>query len=108
MDILIPFTKVWNQRDRTYRESTYYLNPNSMTIEGIEPCYVENGSQRNIPCTKLYYPGRYMIILGTPDEFLEKCRQANVAYGLLNDLYREGVTIKEFMNKTERLNGVHL
>lgn len=105
MDILIPFTKVWKYKTGDYGEMPYHLNPNSMSIEGVELCKIYNGKV-TVDCTKLYYPGRFIMILGTPEEFLQKCREANIAYGLLSDLYKEGITIKQFMQQNESLNNV--
>lgn len=108
MDILIPFKKVWNFADGGFGEMVYHLNPNSMSLEGIEFCKVRDNTGSMLKCTKVFYSGRFIILLGTPDEFLKTCRDANVAYGLLNDLYKEGLTIEDFIKRNEQLNNVQL
>lgn len=108
MDILIPFTKVWKFKDDKYGEAPHLFNPNSQSIEGIEECRIHDNNGNPLRCTKIFFPGRIMILLGSPEEFIQKCREANVGYGLLLDLQKEGMTIKEFIQQNERLNGVEL
>lgn len=108
MDILIPFTKCWKFKDDgKYAEAPYFLNPNSISLEGIEYSKMHNNEGQLVKCTKLYYSGGRMVVLvGSPEEFLQKCRQANIAYGLLLELDRNGITIKEFIQQNERLNHI--
>lgn len=107
MDMVIEFTKVWVDKNEVFGEKPYFLNPSSASFEGLEACYLKKNGSR-IQCTKLFYPGRFITILGTPDEFLQKCREGNLAYGLLLEMERNGVTMKEFIKQNERLNNVEL
>lgn len=105
MDMVIEFTKVWNNRDGSYSEKKYYLNPSVGSFEGIEACNVNNKGVE-VSCTKVFYASRFIIVLGNPETFLDKCREANVAYNIILEMQRSGLTIKEFIKQNERLNGV--
>lgn len=105
MDIYVEFKKVWNDRDGNYGEKQYFLNPNVDSFEGMEPCYIKNKGQQ-LECTKMFYSGRFIIILGGPEEVLGKCKEHNLAYSILFELGKAGMTMKQFIQQNERLNNV--
>lgn len=106
MQNLIPCFKVWKNSNEKYEKKAYLFNPD-LPFEGLEPCKAKfDGNE--IECTKIHYPGKYLIIVGSPDEFLEKCRQGNISAYILQDLYKEGITIKQFMEQNERINRIAL
>jgi hypothetical protein len=112
MQNLIACFKVWKVRDERderndkYEKKAYYFNP-ELPFEGLEACRASFDG-RQVECTKIHYPGKFLMILGSPEEFLENCRKGNVAAFILQDLYKEGITIKQFMEQNERINGIAL
>lgn len=112
---MVEFIKCWNLKqehgkpivDTTKLFSKPYFLDTRMPVEGMEGCKLKDG-KNEVECTKIYYPARFVTVKGTPQEFMEKCSQANVAVCLLQDLYKEGITIKEFMQQNERINAVVL
>lgn len=100
---LIPFTKAWNTADGNYGEKTYWFNP-SVAIAGLEPCKLKkNGAEIN--CTKIFYENsgenkKYLTLTGSPEEFFQKCKEANTAVCLLHELDRNGVSVKDFLKQS--------
>jgi hypothetical protein len=104
MQNLIQFFKVWKNQDGSYSKKEYFFNAD-LPFEGLEACKVRlNGIE--VDCTKIHYPGNFLQIVGTPFEFLETCRQGKVTTCILLDLYKENITIKQFMEQNERINGI--
>lgn len=103
---LIPFKKVWNTADRKYGEKTHWLNPQEI-IRGVEPCKV-NKNGEELECTKVFYTNSYVTLLGTPEEFFAACREGNTAVCLIQEIERNGLTIKEFLKQLEGFNGIQL
>lgn len=101
---LVHFIKAWNFPDGNYGEKEIWINTD-FEIKFIEGCRVnKNGSQTE--CTKLVYAGEVIKVIGTPQEFFKKCKENNTAIALLNDLHESGLTIKQFLQQHERLNGI--
>jgi len=105
---LILFKKCWNFRDGRYGEKDYWFNP-AVNIKGIEECKISNG-KIEIDCVKIFYPSPdgFIILIGTIEEFFKKCRDINISICLIQDLYKEGFTIRQFMEQTGKLNDVNL
>lgn len=96
---LIPFTKVWNDRDGNYGEKKYWFNP-ALEIKGMEGCKIKRNGRKDIECTKIFYPdGSFVILLGSEESFIEICQEAGTAICLLDDLRKEGLTIKDFLKQ---------
>lgn len=107
MQNLIPATKVWKNRDGSYSSKEYFFNT-SLPFEGLESCRVSLNNEQ-VECTKIHYPlDQFLTLVGAPAEFLETCRQSRIAAYILLDLYKENITIKQFMAQNERLNGISL
>lgn len=107
MNNLVPFRKAWNNKDEGYGEKEYWFNP-AIEIKGLEACKVRKG-EGEVACVKIFYPDApYLILVGTVEEFFTKCRQANVAFCILQDLYKEGVTLEKFIKINESVNGIEL
>lgn len=103
---LIPVIKVWNDRDGNYGQKDIFINP-ANPFDYLEDCILKKGNEK-LECTKIFYPDKFITILGSVQCFFETCRQANVSMCILNDLYKEGITIKQFIQQNERLNGIEL
>lgn len=100
---LIPVMKVWTDKDKNFGEKDYLFNPEAL-IEGMESCRMKNQRGVEIECTKIFYPLKFIIIKGSMDELLDKCRDINLAICLVKDIYKEGMTVKQFLNQIEGLN----
>jgi hypothetical protein len=98
---MIKFTKVWAE-DKDGKKGmgskTYYHDPRN-PVEGIEGCKINDG-QKEVECTKIFHTGgKYIILKGTPMEFMQTCKEAEMAICLLSDLYSHGMTIKQFLEQ---------
>ncbi len=104
---LVLVTKCWNDKDGNYGDKPYYFNPH-FPVVGMEPCKLKkNGS--SVDCTKILYgEGKFTTILGTPSELIDLCQLTGIAICVINDLYRQGLTIKQFINQIEGLNNIQL
>jgi hypothetical protein len=104
---MVQFLKVWNEKDSgKYGSKVYYFDERTPVV-GIEGCKVKDEKGQVIECTKVIYPSMYVTLMGTPIEFMQKCKDANIAALLLSDLYAQGITIKQFLEQNERINGVN-
>lgn len=104
---LIVATKVWKNRDGSYSSKEYFFNT-SLPFEGLESCKATLNN-KEVDCTKIHYPlDMFVILLGAPLDFLETCRQSRIASFILLDLYKENITVKQFMEQNKRINGVEL
>lgn len=110
---LIKFTKAWNFPDKTYGEKEIYINPD-VDIKWIEATKVKSANGKEIDCTKITYPtGTFtkndvVVVIGTVDEFFDRCKDSKIFSLLLSDLEKEGLTIKQFLQQNERLNRVEI
>ena len=104
---LVLVTKCWNDRDGNYGEKDFYFNP-SFPVLGIEPCKLKKDGV-SVDCTKvLYAEGKFTTIAGTPPELFDNCQKTGVSICVINDLYKAGITIKQFIMQIEGLNGINL
>lgn len=103
---LVPFKKVWNNKDGSYGSKEIFFNT-AMGFEFIENCFV-NDKGKEVECTKIYYPDKYLIIEGSVQYFFATCQQAGISICVLNDLQKEGIGIKQFLKQLEGFNGVEL
>ncbi len=101
---LVPFKKIWKNADGTYGLKDYWFNPNC-DIQGLEAC---KGRINNIEvdCVKIFYADNFIMLVGSVEVFVKTCKDAQIAVSLIMDLHNAGITIKQFMQQTERLNGV--
>lgn len=100
---LVRFTKAWNYKDGGYGEKPFYFNPDG-NINGLDECKLRGPSGQEIDCIKIYYGVDFITLVGTIENFYEKCREVNAAFFMLNAIYQEGLTIKQFIQQGERLN----
>jgi beta-galactosidase beta subunit len=108
---MIEFTKVWNDTKedgkKVFKSKKYYYDPRTI-LEGMEGCKLTDGD-KEVDCTKIFHSGgRWVTLMGTPKDFMQLCKDANVVVCLLSDLYAAGITIKQFLEENERKNGVSL
>lgn len=105
---MIEFTKVWTEKGSEKFGSKLYYFDHRTPMEGFDACKVKDDKGNQLECTKIYYPTKYVILKGTPLEFMQKLKEANVAVALLSDLYAHGITIKQFLEENERRNNITL
>lgn len=100
---LVLVTKCWNNKDGDYGEKVFYFNP-TFPVLGIEPCKLKKEGIA-VDCTKvLYGDGKFTTILGTPKELFDNCQKTGIAICIINDIYKEGLTIKQFIKQIEGLD----
>ena len=104
---LVLFKKMWYDKENIYKEKLYWFNP-FFDVKGIEACNVRNAKGETVECTKVYYGDYFITLVVNIEDFFTICRKANAAFALINDLYKEGITIRDFINQNERLNGIEL
>ena len=103
---LVPFKKVWNNTDGTFGSKEIYFNT-AMGFEFIENCFLKK-DVKAVECTKIYYPDKYLTLEGNVQSFFATCQQAGISICILNDLEKEGMTVKQFLKQLEGFNGVEL
>lgn len=107
-DGMILFTKCWIFKDKvTFGQKDYWFNPKG-TIDGIEPSKIKDNDGKERQCTKIFYGSSYILLLISIEDFFKACKAANAAVCVINDLYLQGITIKEFIKSIEVHNGIDL
>jgi hypothetical protein len=109
---MISLIKVWKDKDTSGKvtnvgEKEYFMDSRT-PLEGLESCKHPDKLGKEIECTKLIYPNKFVIVKGTPMELMVKMRDANIAPTLLVDIYAAGYTIKQFMEQNESLNNLNI
>ena len=106
---MVELLKVWVQNKDTKQEkfgSKPYFFDTRNPIEGIEGCKLKKESNE-IECTKIFFSSsQFIIVQGTPFEFMESCKDESVALCILSDLYANGLTVKQFLEQNGKINNV--
>ena len=109
---MIKLVKIWNEKNKegvliNVGSKEYYMDPRT-PFEGLEACKQLDEKRKEIDCTRIIYPTKFVTVKGTPMEVMEKMRDVNIASTLLVDIYAAGFTIKKFMEQNESINGLKI